>query len=152
MSDTWIVVIPRDPRAHPSARQLSNAADLLATLDPEVGTSEVQDFGDRIEFVDAGENFESVRCPSCSADQTEAWSDWMGDDYSDDAGFALATIALPCCGASLTLDALSYHWEQGFARCLVRARVVNVAALGEEERRRVEAAMGMPIRVISQRY
>jgi hypothetical protein len=72
-----------------------------------------------IQFIDQGANFESVACPSCGEDITDAWSEWM--DTAAQSQFSKLSIQLPCCGLASDLNMLQYDWPAGFARFMLEA-------------------------------
>ncbi len=150
MSDHFLVVIPADPKA-----PLPESADALrAALAGMAGSGEsrVKDFG-RIQFVDCGENFERILCPSCHAElETGWWGHQMDHCWDAEDGFDLHAHALPCCGVPLSLDKLAYEWPQGFARWMVSARAGNRGPLTPGELGRLEEIAGLQLRAIAQMY
>ena len=150
MSDHFLVVIP----AEPDVQLPDSADDLRAALAELAGGDEsrVKDYG-KLQFIDAGENFESVACPGCSAViPLETWQDWMEADWHGEEGFHLHRHKTPCCGESTTLNRLVYNFPQGFAHWFVSARNANRGPLTPEEISRLEAIAGMKLRAIAQMY
>lgn len=150
MSDSFLVVIPADPLA-----KLPDTAERVRALLAEIaGTdaSRVKDYG-KLQFIDCGENFETIRCPACRATiDIPQWHAWMDADWHADEGFHLHDHTTPCCGKTLTLDALVYEGSQGFARWCISAKAGNRGALKSDEVARLEAIAAMPLRAINQRY
>ena len=122
MSDRTTSFIPVDPRYVPEVRAQASAADTLREFAPkadEVWT----DSAEGVVFRDCGGNFESVRCPQCSAEiTTEVWHGWMDADFSEPDGLRLDPLVLDCCGSSTTLNGLVYDWPQGFSRYMLSVR------------------------------
>lgn len=152
MSDSFVVLIPADPEARPTAERLK-------LLEAEHGricaTDEcrLKDYGDRIQFIEAGENFEAVACPSCGADMTlDWWGHRMDHGWTDESGFHLCEFRMPCCGAGARLDTLDYRPHQGFATWFVSARNPDRPPLNDGELRRLEAIAGVSLRAVHQRY
>lgn len=151
MSDHFLVVIPADPKAELPG----TAGDIRDALAAVAGSDEarVKDYG-KLQFIDAGTNFERIACPGCAAeiDVETTWHDWMDSDWHGEDGFHLHRHRTPCCGTELTLNDLVYHFPQGFARWFVSARNVNRGPLTGEEIERLEGIAGIPLRAIAQHY
>jgi hypothetical protein len=151
VSDSFVVLIPADPRAEVP----SNAVDIRDQLSGLIGATEarIKDFGARIQFIDCGENFVQILCPACGQPlDTGWWGHQMDHCWNEDAGFSLHAHAVPCCGADLRLDELVYDGPQGFARWFISARAGDRARLQQGEIDRFEAAAGLKLRQILQRY
>ena len=102
MSDHFLVVIPANPAADlpDSANALRDALAALAGGDE----ARVKDYG-KLQFIDCGENFESIVCPACQSALTLKW--WqarMDDDWHSEDGFHLHAHTLPCCNVEATLN------------------------------------------------
>lgn len=150
MSDHFLVVIPKDPNAELPATAPA-LKDALAKL---AGTTEarVKDYG-KLQFIDCGEAFEAISCPSCqTAITTEQWHVWMDEDWHGEDGFHLHRHETPCCTHETTLNALTYTPPQGFARWFVGARNHNRGPLNAAELGALEEVAGMPLRAIVQMY
>lgn len=150
MSDHFLVVIPRDPKA-----ALPVTADALReTLAKLANTDEarVKDYG-KLQFIDCGEAFETISCPSCGAAITvEHWHTWMDEDWHGEDGFHLHTHTTPCCAEVTNLNALTYTPPQGFARWFVSARNQSRGPLSDSEVAALERVAGLPLRAIVQMY
>src|SRR5262245_16565106 len=121
MSDDVLIVVPRDPRHVPSTKSQQLLLEALRTLAPKADeiTSEAVE---QIAFFDAGQNFERIVCPACNSQlEMSWWQDRMDEDFGDD-GFRLEQYALPCCGARLNLNELTYDWPQAFGRFCAEVR------------------------------
>lgn len=149
MSDSWIVVIPADPKYQPSEYQKQKLQAELANLAPKAEEIAIEADGNDLRFFDCGENFEIVRCPACQKEiNSETWGDWMSNDYGDGSGFDLSSRELPCCGATSTLNDLTYDLPQGFARFGVSAMNCDRLKLTATETQLLDAAIGARVRII----
>ncbi|MBT8412874.1 MAG: hypothetical protein KJO30_00980 [Boseongicola sp.] len=150
MSDHFLVVIPEDPKAE----QPDTARALRAALAKLADTDEVRikDYG-KLQFIDCGEAFEGIGCPSCGAEiSTEQWHQWMDEDWHGEDGFHLHRHETPCCQHDINLNALSYKPQQGFARWFVSARNEGRGPLTANELRALQEVAGIPLRAIAQMY
>lgn len=149
MSDSWIIVIPEDPKYQPTEHQKQKLLAELANLAPNAEEIAIETDGHHIQFFDCGENFEVVRCPACNAEMSsETWGDWMSKDYGDGPGFDLSTRKLPCCGSIFTLNDLTYDMPQGFARFGASAMNCDRPKLTDKETQLLDTAIGAQVRVI----
>src|SRR5262245_35207479 len=112
MSDTYLRIIPDDPKFVPSTACERTAVEVLRAVVP--GCQVRVKRTDEVEFIDAGENFERVLCPHCGADLTEFWLSVM--DRAASTGFSNLTFNTPCCRRSADLNQLAYEWPAAFAR------------------------------------
>ena len=64
MSDTYLRIIPDDPNFVPSAEREATVRQLLMALLP--GTEIVAKHSEEVQFIDPGENFERVMCPTAA--------------------------------------------------------------------------------------
>jgi hypothetical protein len=148
MSVNRIAIIPENPTFIPDAAKQRSARDRFVELAPEADEIEIKT-SEKIKFFDCGANFERICCPSCRVEiPVEWWQDRMGEDYRD--GFVLATYAVPCCGAKVTLHELEYEWPQGFGRFAIDAMNPNIDKLDDKYKRELEAILGTRLRVIYQ--
>ena len=150
MSDSFIVLIPADPHAAlPETAEAVRAelADIVETPD-----SRVKDYG-KLQFIDAGQNFERIGCPSCGHTFTiPEWHEWMNADWHGEEGFHLHTRSSPCCATDMTLNDLVYEWPQGFAHWFVGARDVNHGRLTDDELALLQDIAGIGLKPIYQHY
>ena len=139
-----MIVLTADPLASPLPAQQQAALDLLRALLPTSHEIELH-VSELPRFFDCGSNFESVFCPFCEAEVMEWWGDaldrWSKGDQRDLA------VATPCCGRETSLNDLDYVAPQGFA-CVAIELMNPEKDLEPEERRRVEAALGEPVRIV----
>jgi hypothetical protein len=150
MSDSFVVVVPHDPRHVPSAEHQKALINLLRELAPTADEISSEVFDD-VTFVDCGSNFESISCPACQASiDLDWWQDRMSEDF-DGRGFSLKKYQSPCCATSVDLNELSYDWPQAFARFSCELRNPALGHFGETVLVRLRAAAGVPIRLVNRR-
>ena len=127
MSDHVIIVVPADPHFVPAKAAQRYAAELVRAAFPDADdiTSEVEE---HVAFRDCGESLDSIACPSCGASLPgETWGELMNADYSEERGFQLALLPMPCCGHETTLNDLHYDMPQAFSRYALTATNPAVA-------------------------
>lgn len=159
MSEYYVTAIPTDPLWVPGDAQEAAARAVFDDLLSPYRQLEVSR-RDRVDMVDAGEEFETVSCPACGfvlGDTKDTASmRWFGEEvhahWTDNRGFWPLDIVAPCCGATTSLNDLIYQGPQGFASWLIRANRPNRYELDDDQRRRLEAALGHPIRLVSSHY
>ena len=120
VSDSWLIIIPRDVDFVPSEEAHERAFELFERLTE--GADEVTGgVTQNVHFFDCGENFSRVICPTCDKDlDIEWWKERMDEEYK--AEYPLNAMELPCCRARHNLNELLYDWTQGFARYSLEAR------------------------------
>jgi hypothetical protein len=145
VSDDWLIVLSVDPLAVPAKERAEAALEVLRTLRPKADEHELH-FSEAPQFFDCGGNYQTVFCPFCEADiggwalnAIGAW--WESADRRD------LSLDTPCCGRRTSLNDLDYQWPQGLA-CVAFELMNGGPDLEPEERRRVEDALGLPVRVI----
>ena len=152
MSDDFIVLIPADPTARPDVDTLKRLEQTHARI-TGAKIARLKDFGQRLQFIDCGGNFEETRCPSCAKPvETSWWGHRMDHAWDDDHGFHLCDFDMPCCGAPARLDTLDYRPHQGFATWFVSAMNANHGPVTDTEKVELESVAGIPLRVIYQHY
>jgi len=162
MSDVYIRVIPTDPRWQPTAEKATRAAEYIAGLfaGPGDHVEQVEPvFHEHITLIDGGEYMQNLFCPRCDATIGLDWF-WalliarnggrrVGEPTVDDLG-----VAVPCCGAELTMAELRFDGPVGFARFEVS--VLNwtrhVWDLSNDELAAVSEILGHPVTQIHARY
>lgn len=148
MSDSYLIIIPTDPLWQADADAAEKAGRVIAGLTP--AAEDIEAFSlDEVEFFDAGENFESAKCPHCGTDVTEWWPDAM--DRAHELSFGDLSTTMPCCGRPASLNDLVYDKPQGFARFAISVTEPGLEELDGEASRKIGEALGHPIRVIWQR-
>ncbi len=149
MSDTYLRIIPNDPRCVPSALARERALGVLQRAVPLADDIAGQ-VTPEVRFVDCGDNFETVRCPYCGADVGEWWSVAM--EMGHEQHFRDLRATTPCCGRHTSLNELVYSWPAGFARYSLEALNPGVGSLSETLVKRLEDALGAAVRVIWAHY
>jgi hypothetical protein len=149
MSDSFLRLIPTDPAWRPDDVALRRAVRVLRQLVPDATAVRGQ-VHDGTVFVDAGGNAERVDCPACGAELDQAWWAARLDRAWRPAAGAYADLAVttPCCETRTTLNDLDYVWPAGFATAVIEARNPGRGWLTPDERARVEAALGHPLREV----
>jgi hypothetical protein len=112
-SGHYLKIIPSNPFFEPSKQQQFNAIQLLISLfvNNEIKTLLTK----KIEFVDQGENFDSVSCNLCGAlIDSEEWSVAVENALSD--SFNNLSFQTPCCGLVSNLNELNYDMPAGFSK------------------------------------
>ena len=114
MSDTIFSFIPKDPYHKLSSKT-------VAEIREQFGNGSKTKIGvlERVEFADAGENFETVSCPYCNSLSMGWWGEEMDNAYDIEEGFLSIDIITPCCEKETTLNDLIYYFDQGFYRTIV---------------------------------
>jgi hypothetical protein len=99
-------------------------------------------------FIDQGANFESGRCPGCKIEvEIASWQEWMDKSYESE--FRDLYLAMPCCGASTSLNDLIYEWPAGFARFALFIENPNIGGwLAKGQLAAVEDAVDCKLRQI----
>jgi hypothetical protein len=93
-----LVVFPTDPGWVPNSQQANLAAEVIARLTAASGDQLELSRTDNIEFIDAGENFEAIRCPLCGHElDVDWWQDHVSGQYSAESGFRLEPFVAQCC-------------------------------------------------------
>ena len=77
---------------------------------------------DKVEFIDQGENLETIICPNCKAEnvmdffaENDPFVEWWYE-ISEENQFPGNPIKMPCCGETIEPTNLSFKWPAGFAR------------------------------------
>ena len=113
---TILRIISTTPSYIPEKVQEEQAKDFLAKLFPANKIKSINK--DTIEFVDQGQNFDSILCPFCKKDiETEYWQDAM--EESEKSQFVNLTFTTPCCNKKTSLNDLKYITEAGFAKFIL---------------------------------
>ncbi|TPJ22771.1 hypothetical protein [Mesorhizobium sp. B2-7-2] len=99
-------------------------------------------------FFDAGANTESVYCAFGGSELEDWWGNAM--DQAAVSDFSDLAIVTPCCSKSTSLNDLRYVWPAAFGMCSLTVVNPGATTLCAEERRRIEQAIGSPLKVIWQ--
>ena len=146
MSDNWMIVIPVDPLGKPAQERIDAAFNLLQKLRPDGEDPELY-VGDTPKFFDCGSNFESVFCPFCEAALEHSWRSNAMNCWWESEGQRALSVETPCCHRKTTLNDLDYDAPQGLA-CVGMELMNPGYDLEPEERQQIEAALGLPVRII----
>ena len=144
MSDTILRIIPTNPSYVPDEIRQSKAHNFLQKLfnreDVEFGTTA------EIEFVDQGQNFESVHCNRCGREmELEDWQAAM--DASYETKFENLIFRMPCCCTETSLNDLDYRWPAGFSRFSISIQNPQTD-IDELTIKELENTLGAPLRII----
>ncbi len=150
MSDSYLRIIPSDPTFVPARAYQSQLKRLFQSL---VGKDDgvVALVSEKVEFVDAGENLESVFCPVCETSlDLDWWTEQVDNAYAKDH-FATLEVALPCCGRHLSLNNLRYDWPVGWAKFVLEAHN-PVDDITDDQLDIMTRVCGKPLKVIRACY
>jgi hypothetical protein len=144
MSDDWMIVVPVDALAKPPQERIDAAFSLLQELRPDGDDPELH-VDDVPAFFDCGSNFENVFCPFCEAVLESSWWNAAMNRWCEDQ--RKLSVETPCCHRETSLNELDYDAPQAFA-CVGMELMNPGYDLEPEERRQVEGALGLPVRII----
>ena len=148
MSSTILKIIPTIPSFVPDNIKKDNARSFLNKL----YTNEQVEFitTDTIEFVDQGENFETVSCNLCGHNiEIEDWQNLMDSKYKNQ--FANLTFITACCNKTTSLNNLNYKWPAGFAKFVVSISDAQ-SELTERDLIELQDILGTTARIIWAHY
>ncbi|WP_111306817.1 hypothetical protein [Confluentibacter sediminis] len=122
-SGNQLKIIPTKPNYEPSTEQQKEVIKYLAT---EFSENEIRSIlMKNIEFIDSGENFESVRCNHCGQKiEIENWQEAMDKAYQN--SFADLTFLTPCCHKQTCLNDLEYEMPSGFSKYIIELINPNI--------------------------
>ncbi len=109
-------IISIDPAFQPSPESQEQVLSrLIAHYDKsEISSTLYKD----VQFVDPGQNFETVTCNNCKQEiDMQAWQEMMSTAH--EKHFADLSIVTHCCGKPSTLNELVYQSPAGFARYIL---------------------------------
>jgi hypothetical protein len=144
MSDTFLRIIPTNPSYVPDEIRQGKARNILQKLfdreDAEFETTA------EVEFVDQGQNFESVHCNRCGQEiGPEDWQNAMNASY--ETKFENLIFRTPCCCTETSLNDLDYRWPAGFSRFSISIQNPQTV-IDELTIKELENAIGAPLRII----
>jgi hypothetical protein len=117
--DGFIRVIPTDPVFLPTAGAGEAAMAFLRSFCVSATSVEAVDEG-QVVFVDAGDNFDGVRCPACRGDLDNHWWAEAVDRSHDETGFEDLTVSCPKDGHDDSVPDVARHASlRGGSRRLV---------------------------------
>jgi hypothetical protein len=128
MSDQAFRYVPREPTFQPSEARAYAAA---RWLEQTIGGLAVARALPAVEFVDAGQNWDGVRCPSCDADAEPWWGEAMS--RAAESGFVSLQVRAPCCGDTVSLNELTYAWPVAFGSFVLEVSNPSRGGLSQQE-------------------
>jgi hypothetical protein len=144
MSDTYLRYVPVTPSFVPNDAAIAIAESFVGRiLTARPAASRV---AAEVEFVDAGQNWEGVRCPKCGGDAEPWWGDAMS--AAADHAFQDLAVQAQCCGARVALDELHYGWPVAFGRFVLEAANPSADGLSEDQLNELGSLLGCPVREI----
>ncbi|MEU8211726.1 hypothetical protein AB0B85_21300 [Micromonospora sp. NPDC049044] len=155
MSDGYIRLVPTDPHWQPTPGAATATTAYVTRLFSGPGDDVEQveyEFYAHVRLIDAGENFTRVTCPRCASDIDVTW---LFDLIDENGGrFDELDVTVPCCGTTVSLDALHYDWPIAFARFEVSAMNPTRAKyeLDVQELAEVSAVLGHPVAQVLAHY
>ncbi|WP_416758819.1 hypothetical protein ACNI65_19625 [Roseateles sp. So40a] len=144
MSDTYLRYVPSTPSFEPDRDVASRAEEFARRA--MVAESVASMLAASVEFVDAGENWEGVRCPKCGADAESWWGDAMSS--AAEHGFENLNVQAGCCGSQVGLDELHYGWPVAFGRFVLEVANPTVRGMSEEQLNELGSILGCPVREV----
>jgi hypothetical protein len=155
MGDYTISFVPNDPQFIPSEAAQKRAVAFLEKAfhdhSGSVADSIEATTTQGIEVAMPGEYFDKVNCPACKKDIPD-WSSMMGVDYEAGKGFKLARYPMPCCGITLSLNALTYDPHIAFSRFKLEIMNSPLGSKTAQCRSDLEAVLGTPLSVIDAKW
>ena len=116
MSLHFLKIIPTNPSYVPGKIQQDKAKTFLTKLYKNEQIEFITT--NTIEFVDQGENFDSVSCNLCGQDiETEDWQNAMDNAYEKQ--FMDLEFTTTCCHKRTSLNDLTYYSSAGFAKFVI---------------------------------
>ena len=149
MADFVLRIAPTDAEFLPEHGALAAAAELLKRFLPLA--ERVQPWlYDSVGFVDAGLNWNGVRCSVCGSNLSEWWAEAKSKAIAD--GKRQLDLLAPCCGEQINLNTLVYRWPVAFARCMIEAVNPHVTLLSFEQMNHLEVTLGTTLKQVQARY
>lgn len=144
MSDTYLRCVPTLSTFIPQETAGSRAEKFLQQiLDAESIESRSTA---RVEFVDAGSNWDGVFCPKCGANAESWWGDAMS--AAAEEGFENLTVRAKCCRTDVGLNDLRYGWPVAFGRYVLEAANPLADGLSQNALDELGRLLGSPVREI----
>ena len=145
MSATYLRYVPKIPSFEPDRAAATKAEEFARhAIAAESVTSRL---AASVEFVDAGENWEGVRCSKCGADAEAWWGDAMS--LAAEHGFKDLIVRAGCCGTQVGFDELHCGWPVAFGRFVLEAANPTMSGLSEEQLNELGTLLGCPVREIN---
>ncbi|WP_088892891.1 hypothetical protein [Leptolyngbya ohadii] len=151
MSVEYLQLIPHNPSYIPPEQDQSIALEALARLLPEAAGIEILIY-DSVQFIDQGENWESLCCSLCSSCLAIDW--WQNSmDKAYETLFDNLSVTLPCCGRQTSLNDLNYQMPAGFSQFVLSIRDPNLGRnLTDSELEPIEKVLNCKVKQIWSRY
>lgn len=148
MSSTVLKIIPTTPSYVPDKIKQDNAKIFLTKFYKDGQIEFITT--DTIEFVDQGENFESISCNLCGHNiEMEAWQNAMDNTYKKQ--FTDLTFITPCCNKETSLNDLNYKSPAGFARFVISVSDPQNEIM-EKDLKELQDILGTTLRIIWAHY
>lgn len=145
---TVLKIISTNPSYVPNKIQVNNAKYFLAKIYIKHQIEFITT--DTIEFIDQGQNFDSVSCNLCRRNmEIEFWQNAMDEAYQK--RFTDLTIVTPCCHKKTSLNDLNYHSAAGFAKFTMSISDAE-NELSEKDFKELQDILGVPLRNIWAHY
>jgi hypothetical protein len=113
MSDHKLFIIPTNPKFSPNEKQITESLKFLEDEYPSLTIE--SEILDNVEFMDCGQNFETVNCNLCGEDMDiEFWQELMSNSYENTNFNELEFITI-CCNKKTSLNDLKYNGDCGFS-------------------------------------
>ena len=148
MSSSELKIISTIPSYIPDKIQLDDTRKFLSKMyEPdkiEFITSQT------IEFIDQGENFETVSCNVCGREiDMESWQNEMDIAYQKQ--FTDLNFLTPCCNRQTSLNDLIYKSPAGFAKFVIRISDPNIE-VSNNDLKQLEEILRTGLRIVWAHY
>lgn len=148
MSSSTLKIISTNPSYVPDKEKINKGKIFLTRFYTDKQIKLVTT--DTIEFVDQGENFESVSCNLCG--HTMAIDDWQNlMDEAHKKQFKNLFFTTPCCHKTNSLNDLSYKSSAGFAKFIITISEAE-DKINSEDLRKLQDILGTTLRIVWARY
>lgn len=148
MSFTVIKIISTEPTFEPTKNNQVTAKKFLTNFynSNQISFETTKD----IEFVDQGENFESVSCDLCGHKiEIDNWQNEMENAHKKQ--FSNLIFKTTCCNKTTSLNNLIYKLPAGFAKFVISITDSDVQ-LNENQLRDLEKTLVTKLRIITAHY
>ena len=148
MSSTVLKIIPTNTSYLPDKIQQDKGKIFLTKLYKNEQIEFVTTVS--IEFVDQGENFDSVYSNLCGQNiEIEDWQNAMEKAYEKQ--FTDLEFISPCCHKKTSLNDLIYHSAAGFSKFIMTISDAQ-NEVGERDLNQLQQILGTPLRIIWAHY
>ena len=148
MSTTVLKIIPTNPSFVPDEIQKDKSKDFLTNLYKKEQIELITT--DTIEFIDQGENFDSVSCNLCG--QNIEIKDWQyAMDKAYEKQFTNLEFITPCCHKKTSLNDLAYYSTAGFAKFVITVSDAQ-NKIEEKDLNQLQQILGTRVRIIWAHY